>query len=115
MNIEDPAGFLRETAERIRRCVAALKNEMVTNKYWHGDHPHQSDAAYREGVDGGLGGMGGLMASQWTPSVALAVAEWLDHASNYVPPDPHAEDEACPDCAHVVRALAVAKAYRRAG
>lgn len=70
---------LRRAAAKMRSLVNDLREDLASNDYWACDHPEATeDEIYAYGVDEGLGGEAGSFAASWTPSVALAVANWLD-------------------------------------
>jgi len=75
---ETPAETLRRAAKLIRERVEALRAEMTENAYWGYPSAGSADAAYRIGVDGGLGGAAGEMAAPWDLSANAAVAALLD-------------------------------------
>lgn len=77
-----PSAVLRSTSVTIRADVAAMHHEMSNNGYWRSDEP-DSDRVYTLGVLNGLGGAAGVLAGQFTPGVALAVADLLDLVASF--------------------------------
>jgi hypothetical protein len=62
----------------MRKHVDAMQAEMTRPTYsWGSDADGTADFRYRRGVDDGLGGASGALASHWDLTATRAVAGWL--------------------------------------
>jgi hypothetical protein len=76
---ETPAATLRRAAEAMRQHADAMQAEMTRPTYsWGTDADGTADYRYRRGVDDGLGGASGALASHWDLTTTRAVAGWLE-------------------------------------
>lgn len=65
-----PALTLHQAAAKLRSWVAEVRAEMATNDYWSG--------GWADGIQGAISGAGGMLATMFSPEMALDTADWLD-------------------------------------
>lgn len=98
--------LLRRAAVLMRERAQAANTDDARRPYSERPVPPEQ---WGELVDNYLGGVIGQHCAFWTPTVALAVADWLDAEHAHFSPiwtGPHVPDQ-------LARALAVARAYLR--
>lgn len=78
-----PAEVIRRAAAAMRHHVEAVEAEMARHGYsWGSEADGTPDERYRRGVDDGLGGTAGVLASHWDLTTTRAVASWLENIAS---------------------------------
>lgn len=79
-----PAEVIRRAAAAMRQHVQAMEAEMPRYPYsWGSEADGTPDERYRRGVDDGLGGPAGVLASHWDLTTTRAVAGWLESGAEH--------------------------------
>lgn len=92
----DPAAQLRAAAQLLRDHVAAARENMRANTFWHCYAP---ETAWRDGLVNGFGGAGAEYAALMHPGVGEALAAWLDATAAAHPHEVFPDRGPCgPDC-----------------
>lgn len=65
--------MLKAAADILESLACAAAEDMESNGYFAGT----TEADWREGVDGGLGGPAGELAAVFSPHAALELSRWL--------------------------------------